>query len=1138
MSRPITALLIAAMLSLTMNVFGQQNSDIPDNYFKSDGLWYKIKGDQVRVVSPKDSPYPYSSENIVIPEYVEHNNVKYPVVSFSPEAFSYNPNLRSIVIPSTVTEIENSSFYNCSGLEKVVLPSKLSKIGDYAFYNCTGLKSFVLPASVKSVGECVFGYANLEHLSVERGNKRYHSHRNCNAIIESATKTLVAASNSTVIPRNIKAIGQGAFMGLTGIESIILPQSVHEIGDRAFECSSIKSITFNGSIEEATPVLRGWEALESVNYGPKAKSIHIPQGSTNLKTLFIPATVSRIHLPLYGYNLPNLERIVVEDGNPNYNSRGDCNAIISTKMDVLILGCINTVIPDDVTCIHQAAFNTSKIKEIHIPASVTEFYGDQYGRFADKCNELRRITVDPANPEFDSRQDCNALIKTYSNILLAGCVSTVIPISVRTIDKYAFNNLEGLKEITIPDGVRTIEKDAFRGCYNIESIYIGSDLTQMNDAFKFINGNLKWIKVNPDNKKYDSRDNCNAIIETASGTLLIGSANTVIPDGITAIGEYAFANNKDISNLTLPPSVKEIRNSAFAGCKNLAEINLDNVTAIQSGAFSGSGISNGLDSIQGYMIFQLTGKEATLVRIYENPPAEVVIPETVTHNGKEYIVTEIADGVFGHMDQIESVNIPGSVKIIGTSAFNSCTKLKSVSVGNCLKIIKNDAFANCTSLEEIELPPSLEDIGRTAFTRSGLKRLVIPESVTVIGKYITLDCKNLDSLSVRSGNTVYDSRNGCNAIIKTESDQLLEGCNTTVIPQGVIEIGAYAFAGKQGFKEMKIPNSVKYIRQQAFSFCGLERIDIPSGVRLLESNPFMGCGNLAYISVHEDNPYYSSPSGSNAIISNPDTLILGCRNTVIPPSVTIIAPEAFSFCIGLEKVDIPESVKTVKYRAFFHCPDLKELFIPASVTDFQNPEFCTALERIVVAQGNPVYDSRNDCNAVIETAGNYLVLGCKNTVIPNTVISIGSHAFQHVKGLKSIVLPNSVLEICYDAFQDCSDLESVTISKSVKYIGGYGMGNGHMGNPFFCCPNLKQITVDKENSVFDSRKDCNAIIISSTESLLVACAGTVLPDEINKKEGNAYWTLREYTFGPDYLSTKWIFNSGEIIDVFVVNHDD
>lgn len=1153
MSRPITALLIAAMLTLTMNVFGQQDSDIPDDYVKVDGLWYKIKGNNVRLVSPKDAPYYYSGD-IVIPESIEYNNKKYPVISFSPAAFDYNEQIRSVVIPSTVKEIESHSFYGCSGLEKVILPSKLVKIGDFAFYGCTGLKSFVLPSSVKNLGDYVFSNANLDYLSVERGNRYYDSRRNCNAIIESATKTVVSASNSTVIPGNVNAIADGAFIGLTGIESLIIPQSVHKIASSAFEGSSIKSITFNGSIEETTPALQGWDALESVNYGPKAESILIPQGSPNLKTLFIPATVSRIHLPITGFNLPNLESITVEAGNPFYNSHGDCNAIIHTKFDVLILGCINTVIPDDVTAIHQVAFSNSRIKELHIPASVTEIWGDQYSSLiglTENCKELTRITVDPANPEYDSRQDCNALIKTSTNTLLAACQSTVIPNSVSTIEKRAFSNMDGLKEITIPNSVKTILNSAFYRCDSIESISIGSGLSQMDySIFRYLK-NLKWIKVHPDNKIYDSRDNCNSIIETASGKLLVASENTVIPDGVTEIGELAFAYKRNITSLHLPASVKKIGRQAFYGCENLSEINLDNVTEIEDNYLDLSGLTSWVDSIYGYMKFRLIGKDAVLEAVHENAPLEVVIPETVTHNGKEYTVSGIDIYAFKrvmsirHNDKteyvptkIESISIPGTVRVIGPQTFNNCPNLKKVFLGNGLKKIEFDAFANCTSLEEIELPPSLEYIGRTAFAQSGLKKLVIPDSVTFIGSSISLDCKNLESLSVQPGNTVYDSRNGCNAIIKTESNQLLEGCYTTIIPQDIIEIGRYAFAGKPGFKEIVIPNSIKTIHEGAFSLCDLEKIQIPSGVKLLEGNPFAACSNLYSITVHKDNRYYSSPSECNAIISKDGTLITGCRNTVIPSSVTIIGNEAFAFCNGLEKIDIPESVKTIRPSAFFHCPDLKELFIPASVTDFSNPEFCPNLERIVVADGNPVYDSRNDCNAVIETAGNNLVLGCRNTVIPHSVISIESGAFQHVKGLKSIDIPNSVVTINYHAFFDCADLEAVKISRSVNYLGRYEAEPEYMINPFFCCPNLKKITVDKRNRVFDSRKNSNAIFISSSGTLLVACTGTVLPDDVRNINVNADWTLREYDFEPDYMSIDWIYPDGDLSHTYIFNDDD
>ena len=1173
-----------------------------DNYVRIDGLWYKFKGQQVRVVSRK-TRHDYPAD-IVIPDTIIYKNVKYPVTSIGPRAFQYDEKIKSVTIPSTVKEIEEGSFNYCTGLEKVVIPPSVKIIADAAFENCSSLKSIYIPASVKRIGDRAFTSVCLESVTVQEGNKFYDSRNNCNAIIETGSNTLLYGSSSTVIPPTVTAIGQEAFANNTNLKTIDFPESVTTIGMNAFKgCSALKSIvipgtvqrleygcfentgikslTINGNIETMSYAFVGCDSLETMVYGPGATEIEILKRCPNLKHLFIPATVKQIGY-IHNNRELNLESITVQAGNTVYDSRNNCNAIIETATNRLILGCSNTVIPKTVKSISDYAFTGGHLKELYIPASVTSIgpniFQDRIDAMSmygpDYLRDLNSIVVDPANPVFDSRNDCNAIIQTAINTLLIACKSTTIPETVQSIAEDAFMNQKGLTELTIPDGVKTIQTSAFAYCSNLEKITIGAGLTQLSPSVFNNCDNIAEIKVSPGNKTYDSRNDCNAVIETATGTLVMGCANTIIPDGVTTIGKNAFFSNKKLTSIKLPPSVNTIEDYAFYNCSNLEEINLDNVTRKGNRALEGIafGRYSYADSINGYMFFQLRGKEAILNHTRDNTPSKVTIPSTFEYKGKTYTVTEIGDMAFSSNNDIESVSIPATVRIIGKGAFSDCSRLKKVIISNGLTTIQDQAFANCSSLENIKLPSTLEYIGIAAFTRSGLKSLEIPASVTAMGRNITLDCRNLKSLSVNSGNKTFDSRKNCNAIIRTDLNLLLEGCCNTRIPKDIIAIGPYAFAGATGLKTIDIPSSVRYIFDRAFAFCPLEKIEIPSSVSLLYDNPFFGCGNIRSITVKDGNPSYSSPSGSNAIISNgydlrviqepgiegildylvmgkyldrmSGTLIQGCRNTVIPQQASIIGYYSFAYCEGLERIDIPEGVKTVEYSAFEHCPDLKEIHLPSTMTDFRESVYCPQLAIITVAQGNPVYDSRNGCNAVIKKEGDVLVMGCKGTVIPNTVRVIESGAFDHVWGLKSIVIPNSVEQICYDAFRDCIDLESVSIPASVTYLGrssGFEpeeLRTERMSNPFCYCPNLKHITVDSKNPVFDSRDNCNAIIITSLTTMIVGCSGSFEPESINNTHYTAYYTLEDYKWHIDYLSSSWIFDDGSYTDVFMAPDDD
>ena len=154
-------------------------------------------------------------------------------------------------------------------------------------------------------------------------------------------------------------------------------------------------------------------------------------------------------------------------------------------------------------------------------------------------------------------------------------------------------------------------------------------------------------------------------------------------------------------------------------------------------------------------------------------------------------------------------------------------------------------------------------------------------------------------------------------------------------------------------------------------------------------------------------------------------------------SVTTIGYEAFFDCTGITSVTIGNSVTFINGRAFYGCTGLSSIDIPNSVTLIGPEAFgnCSGLTSIVVASGNPKYDSRGNCNAIIETATNTLVVGCKNTNIPNSVTTIGYSAFSGCTGLTSITIPNSVTTIGRYAFGYCTGLASVTIGNSVTSIG-------------------------------------------------------------------------------------------------------
>ena len=352
-----------------------------------------------------------------------------------------------------------------------------------------------------------------------------------------------------------------------------------------------------------------------------------------------------------------------------------------------------------------------------------------------------------------------------------------------------------------------------------------------------------------------------------------------------------------------------------------------------------------------------------------------------------------------------AVSIPSSVTIEGST-------FSVTSIGN-------SAFSYCSGLTSIEIPNSVTSIGNSAFFDcSGLTSIEIPNSVTSIGEIAFYYCSSLERIVVENGNTVYDSRNNCNAIIETQTNTLLYGCMNTIIPNSVTSIGNSAFSNCSGLTSIEIPNSVTSIGNSAFSNCsgltsieipnsvtsigsnafswsGLTSIEIPNSVTSIGNEAFSPCVGLENFVVEGGNPNYDSRNNCNAIIeTQTNTLLYGCMNTIIPNSVTSIGDRAFYSCSGLTSIEIPNSVTSIGDWAFIFCSKLTSIEIPNSVTSIGNSAFsyCSKLTSIE---------------------------------IPNSVTSIGYLAFSNCFGLTSIEIPNSVTSIGESAFHSCSHLRSI-----------------------------------------------------------------------------------------------------------------
>lgn len=335
--------------------------------------------------------------------------------------------------------------------------------------------------------------------------------------------------------------------------------------------------------------------------------------------------------------------------------------------------------------------------------------------------------------------------------------------------------------------------------------------------------------------------------------------------------------------------------------------------------------------------------------------------------------TRIPGRAFALYTELEEVTIPDGVTSIGEKAFNNCSALKEIHIPDTVTSIGYGAFMNCNSIERAILPDSVTDMGDAVFCYcSSLREVSIPKGVAAIGDYAFGKCTSLKRVTV---------------------------------PDGVARLGRGAFSACTSMEEISLPDSVSEIRERAFQDCrSLAGIKIPDGVTRIGEYTFSSCRSV--------------------------------KEFVIPEGVKSIGVGAFHKCSALASITIPDSVAVIDEYAFQNCTSLAEVTIPEGVTDIKGNVFfrCTSLTRIVVDAGNRTYDSRNGCNAVIETATGTLIAGCKGTIIPDGVTKIGYSAFAGC-GITEITIPDGVIGVYNYVLSYNTSLTRVTIPESVTSIG-------------------------------------------------------------------------------------------------------
>ena len=382
--------LLAALLLLCSSVINAHD-------FEVDGIYYNILSEEDKTVEVTFRGDSYNTFDeyigaVVIPVSIKYNEADYGVTSIGNNAFRNCSSLTSIEIPNCVTSIGTRVFEGCSSLTSIAIPNSVTSIGSRAFRNCLSLTSII----------------------VDTSNTIYDSRQNCNAIIETASNTLIIGCRNTIIPNSVTSIGSSAFTGCSSLTSIEIPNSVTSIGSSAFAgCSNLTSIAIPNSVT----------SIESSAFA----------GCSNLTSIAIPNSVTSIESSAF-YNCSNLKD-VINFSNLIFSKGSENYGYISYYANKVINAPNGTIVNDFVFCTQN---------EMHILLS---YIGNE--------TEIKL----PENYKGENYSIGSRVFEGCSSL-----TSIAIPNSVTNIGSSAFFSCSSLTSIAIPNSVTSIGSRAFEGC--------------------------------------------------------------------------------------------------------------------------------------------------------------------------------------------------------------------------------------------------------------------------------------------------------------------------------------------------------------------------------------------------------------------------------------------------------------------------------------------------------------------------------------------------------------------------------------------------------------------------------------------------------------------------------------------------
>ena len=943
-------------------------------------------------------------------------------------AFAYNDKLESISLPSTLATIGTSNFSGANKLSTVIFRtdengnSALTAIPGSLFSGCAGLTSIVIPKSVTGIGSSAFSSTkNLETVTFAEGSQL--TKIDINAFYSSGIKSIK-------FPKSIVEIANGAFSGASRLATVEFEEesNITKIGNTAFSATAITEFRFPKSTAE-NGITLGTAVFQNCK---KLTTVYISESVSSLEGAFSKCS--------------SITSLVISENSKHFKTSVDNPRLITNVDGTAIRYVLGTLdVPEvvqkdkDGNTITDENGNPVTVKEFVIPKGIIEISPNAF----EGQNNIEKL---------------------------------VISSDVQSIGNRAFANCWGLKDVVFEEGcIPTMGIGAFSGCYYLENVKMPTYLRANAKGYYVINEqlfdgcrSLKSITL-PLNTTHIGQDSGNTGFSYTFRNCT-SLEEVILPDTLKIMAAQIF-ENCGIKSITIPASVEKVGGSkVFIDCRQLETVvfeNAANLTLLGGYTFANC------YSLKSVDISAITKVTTAPTYLFQNcySLTEVKLPDCFTSIG--------ANSFFG-CSSLEKITLPAKATIINANAFKGCTSLKTVDMGSAkLAAIKANAFEGCTSLEQISLPSTVNEILAYAFYGSGLKSIVIPNAVTVLGTrktsasttgkaYTFAECKNLTTVTFGTG---------CKKI----GGWVFENCTslTSVNMKQLTQIGQNAFAGCTSLQSADLSGITSYssLYVGAFQNCtSLTDVKFNANLTCLQARLFEGCTALTEITipakVYTIGNYVANSTSLKAATYDKEYAtygytFAGCTNlqkvNFAGNALIFLGYKVFSGCEKLTDINIPQTNFMYLCSFAFEDTGITEFEIGSKLKYVGTTPFLgcsmtsiTSNNANIVIDGNGVVSSADgsvifyypaelpvDIDFTTVTANTALYGNTTETevTLPEGITAITAKMFYGFKGLKKIVIPEGVTEIGNYAFAECTGLTEIVLPSTLTKIGEYAFQN-------------------------------------------------------------------------------------------------